>query len=333
MAVEQTVGMMARGGTLGSVPGRGGMFSLGNGRERRFLIRAAALEPRRPAVPDGGRRYAMGRNGRLILLCAAALLSTTPACADGGQKPYQSAPERRTAGPERDWGEWLGPFRQRLAPVLMQDFGERYLYQPANAALPPPRADETRVVFLGDSITDGWNLAAAFPGRPYVNRGVGAQVTAQMLLRFHQDVIALKPRAVVILAGTNDLHGFMQQETDAQIETNLEAMADLADRHNIAVVFASILPLHNYTKAAENTLKDRDPTRIAAINAWLRRFCAERGYVYADYSTALVDAKGMMTKDYSADGLHPIAAGYARMAPVAAAAIDQALAKAAPASR
>jgi lysophospholipase L1-like esterase len=252
----------------------------------------------------------------------AGLLAAAPAAAEAPH--YQSSPERRTVV-EKDWGRWLGPFRAKLVPSLMQDFGERYLYQPANAALPPPRAGERRVVFLGDSITDRWNLAASFPGKSYVNRGIGSQVTAQMVLRFHQDVIALHPQAVVILAGINDVQGFLQQETPEQIETNWETMADLADAHHIALVFGSLLPVNDYTEAARDVVKERHPDELRALNAWLRAFCARRHYAYADYYTALVDQKGLMTAAYTTDGVHPLDAGYARMAPIAARAIATAL--------
>ncbi len=234
---------------------------------------------------------------------------------------YQSSPERRVIA-EKDWGPWLGPFRAKLIPSLMQDFGERYLYAPANAVLPVPKASEQRVVFLGDSITDRWNLAASFPGKPYINRGIGSQVTAQMLLRFHQDVIALRPRAVVILAGTNDVQGFLQQETLDQIETNLEAMADLADAHHIRVIFGSILPVNNYSNAAENVLKERRPEKLVALNNWLRVFIARRGYGFADYHAALVDRSGLMAAAYTQDGVHPLENGYAVMAPIAQRAIE-----------
>jgi hypothetical protein len=145
----------------------------------------------------------------LLVLCAAS----TPG--------YQSSPERRTITEKHDWGPWAGPFREKLVPSLMLDFGERYLYAPANAALPPPAPGERRVVFMGDSITDIWNLAASFPGRPYINRGIGSQVTAQMLVRFNQDVVALQPAAVVILGGVNDVTGFLQLETADGIVSNI----------------------------------------------------------------------------------------------------------------
>ncbi|HSI17540.1 MAG TPA: GDSL-type esterase/lipase family protein [Sphingomonas sp.] len=259
-----------------------------------------------------------------VLAClGAGLLNAAPAHA---QDHYQSSPARRTVV-EQDWGPWLGPYRARLVPSLMQDFGERYLYAPANRALPLPRRGERRVVFLGDSITDLWDLSKSFPGKPYVNRGIGSQVTAQMLLRFHQDVIALRPAAVVILAGINDLQGVLQQETEQQIEANYEAMADLADRHGIGVVFGAILPINNYTDNARDVLRERDPVVLRALNAWLKAFCRRRGYAFADYYPALADDHDLLQRDLTRDGIHPLAAGYARMAPIAQAAIDRLLAR------
>ena len=255
----------------------------------------------------------------------ALLLALTGGASAAQAQDYRSAPERRVVA-ERDWGPWLGPFRARLVPSLMEDFGERYLYADANRALGPPASGEQRVVFLGDSITDGWNLAEAFPGRPFVNRGIGSQVTAQMLLRFHQDVVGLRPSAVVILAGVNDVTGFLQRETSEQIQSNYEAMADLADRHGIAMVFGSILPVHDYTEAARGVVADRRPEQLRALNDWLRLFCLERGYAFADYWAVLADPSGRLGRQYSADGIHPLAAGYARMVPVAEAAIEAALA-------
>ena len=258
-----------------------------------------------------------------LLLAGGAQARDYPS--DAPARDYQSAPPRRTAV-EKDWGPWLGPYRARLVPVLMEDFGERYLYAPANAALPPPRPGEQRVVFLGDSITDRWDLAAGFPGAPYVNRGIGGQVTAQLLLRFLPDVVALRPAAVVILAGVNDVQGVLQRETPEQIEDHWQAMADIADRHGIALVFGALLPVNDYTPAARDVVRERKPAELHALNRWLRGFCERRGYAFADYETALADDRGLMRRDYTVDGIHPLAAGYARMAPVAHAAIEAALA-------
>ncbi|GGC10288.1 hypothetical protein GCM10011494_31180 [Novosphingobium endophyticum] len=257
---------------------------------------------------------------RLVFLLPAAALSI----AAGEPDHYQSSPERRTVVDERDWGPWAGPFREKLVPSLMQDFGERYIYAPANAALPPPAKGEDRVVFIGDSITDLWDLAKYFPGKPYVNRGIGSQVTAQMLVRFEQDVVALKPSAVVILGGVNDITGFLQVESEDGIVSNIEAMADIADRHGIHVVLCSILPVTN-TRAAGHVVEERKPTALRRINAQLRTLADTRGYGFADYAPALADSNGLMQADLTRDGLHPLPAGYARMAPIAEAAIRETL--------
>lgn len=249
------------------------------------------------------------------LLCMAA--------ADGEPR-YRSSTARRIVA-ERDWGPVLGPYRQRLVPSMMKDFGERYIYRAANAALLPPQLGERRVIFIGDSITDGWNLAGSFPGQPYINRGIGGQVTAQMLVRFQQDVVALQPKAVVILGGVNDVQGLLQEETPDGIVANVEAMADIARAHEIAVVLASILPVNDYTPAARNVVRERQPATLAAINVRLRDLARRRGYGFADYAAVLRDERGLMEAAYTRDGIHPTAAGYARMGPVVAAAIGRVL--------
>ncbi|HEU4959572.1 MAG TPA: SGNH/GDSL hydrolase family protein [Sphingomonas sp.] len=264
----------------------------------------------------------MPRRYGLIGLAAGVLVASTAAGAQ--EASYQSSPPRHQVA-ERDWGPWLGPFRKTLVPSLMRDFGEHYLYADANRRLPPPAAGEKRVVFLGDSITDRWNLARSFPGRPYINRGIGSQVTPQMVLRFHQDVIALRPAVVVILAGVNDVQGFLQQETAEQIEANFEAMAEMARAHGIRVVIGSTLPVNNYTEAARNVVAERHPDELRAINRWLRGYCRRTGCTYADYYAAMVDDRGLMRKELTADGVHPNAEGYALMAPIARRAIGEAL--------
>jgi lysophospholipase L1-like esterase len=240
---------------------------------------------------------------------------------------YQSSPARQDFKEPALQGPLAG-YRAQLARGMMQDFGEKYIYASADAALPTPAQGEQRVVFIGDSITDRWDLERSFPGKAYVNRGIGGQVSAQMLVRFHQDVIALKPAAVVILAGINDLHGILQRENDAGIEANWEAMADMADAHGIKVVFGALLPVNNYTANAKDMLKERDPAHIRALNDWLRAFCARRGYGFADYHAVMVDRDGLLQRELTQDGIHPLAPGYARLVPVAQAAIDKALAAA-----
>ena len=253
-----------------------------------------------------------------LLLGLAAAAAAEPA-------HYQSSPERRTFTDDRSYDHWSAEYFTKLWSAMKQDFGEKYLYATADKALPPPAPGEKRVVFIGDSITDLWNLGHSFPGKPYVNRGIGGQVTAQMVVRFQQDVIALKPAAVVILAGINDLNGGLQRETDEGIEQNMQAMADMADAHHIKVVFATIMPVNNYTDNARNMLTDRDPKRIRAINAWLAAFCRQRGYGLADYYSATVNRDGLLRTELTKDGLHPLAQGYALMAPIAERAIARAL--------
>ena len=238
---------------------------------------------------------------------------------------YQSSPERQAFVEDRQYNHWEADYLTKLWSAMHRDFGERYLYAPADRALPPPKPGEKRVVFMGDSITDLWDLTKFFPGKPYINRGIGGQVTAQMVLRFQQDVVALKPRVVVILSGINDLHGALQRESDEGIEANWAAMADMAQAHHIKVVFASIMPVNNYTDNARDMLVDRDPRRIRALNAWLAAFCRRQGYQYADYYAVLVNRDGLLRAELTRDGLHPLANGYALMAPIAQVAIERAL--------
>lgn len=259
---------------------------------------------------------------RLGLLFPAAILLT----AAGEPKHYQSSPERRTVIDNRDWGPWAGQFREKLVPSMMQDFGERYLYATANAALPPPAKGEKRVVFMGDSITDLWDLARYFPDKPYINRGIGSQVTAQMLVRFESDVVALQPSAVVILAGINDVFGFLQMESAEGTLSNIEAMADIADRHGIKVVLCSILPVTD-TPSAKYVVRERKPAELRLINSRLKSLAEARGYAFADYVPALADGNGFMQADLTTDGIHPLPVGYARMAPIVQAAISNVLSR------
>ncbi|SFK51534.1 Lysophospholipase L1 [Sphingomonas sp. NFR04] len=265
------------------------------------------------------------RLGRHMVRIAAPLLALLLAGANDPEQPYRSSPERRIVEDRRDWGPWLGPFRAKLVPSMMQDFGERYLYAAANAALPPPRKAEQRVVFIGDSITDGWDLTRSFPGQPYVNRGIGGQVTAQMLVRFEQDVVALHPRAVVILGGVNDVTGVLQVESAESILANIEAMADIATAHGIAVVLCSILPVNDDGEAARNVVRERKPAELRRINAGLRALAAKRHFAYADYDAVLADDRGLLRAGYARDGIHPLPQAYARMAPVVARALQRAL--------
>src|SRR5215472_1015133 len=252
------------------------------------------------------------RNLRHFIAC---LLFTVDAIA---QQPAPSLPSTGFPG--------LDQYRASRIAIYTDDFGELSRYRDANAALATPKASENRVIFLGDSITDYWKLADYFPGKPYINRGIDGQTTAQMLVRFRQDVINLHPKLLVILAGTNDVAGVTGRVRDEDIEANYVTMAELARLHGTRVVFASLLPVNNASSGdARESFALRPHERLLAINRWLRDYCGTNGLVYLDYYTALVDEKGMLKEELSDDGLHPNTAGYKLMAPLADAAIAQAL--------
>ena len=219
----------------------------------------------------------------------------------------------------------LDQYRASRIAIYTDDFGELKRYREANAALAPPVPRENRVVFIGDSITDYWKLADYFPGKPYINRGIDGQTTPQMLVRFRQDVIDLHPKVLVVLAGTNDIAGVTGLARNEDIEANYASLAELARAHHVRVVFASLLPAHNYTPEAKESFALRPRERILALNAWLKDYCAKNGLVYLDYFSALIDDHGMLRRDLSDDGLHPNAAGYKVMAPLADRAIASAL--------
>ena len=197
----------------------------------------------------------------------------------------------------------------------------------ANSALQSVKPENGRVVFFGDSITDFWKLDEAFPGKPYVNRGISGQTTPQMLIRFRPDVIELKPAVVVILAGTNDIAGNTGPMTVEETEANYASIAELARAHDIKLVFSSILPVHNYTPESQEFFASRPREKVLALNRWLQDYCAKNGCVYLDYFSALTDQKGLLKKELAEDGLHPNAAGYKIMAPLAEAAIQKAMAR------
>lgn len=219
----------------------------------------------------------------------------------------------------------LDQYRASRIAVYTDDYGQLVRYREANAALKPPGPGENRVVFFGDSITDIWNLVESFPGKPYINRGIGGQTTSQMLVRFRQDVIELDPKVVVILAGTNDIAGNSGPISNEDIEANYASLAELARAHNIPVIFSSVLPVHNYTPRAQDFFAQRPMSRILALNAWLKDYCTANKLIYLDYFSAMVDDKGLLRKDLADDGLHPNKAGFAIMAPMAEKAIEKAL--------
>ena len=221
--------------------------------------------------------------------------------------PANTASSANEYNPKLDW-PWLGRFKE------------------ADLSLGSPAAGESRVVFMGDSITDFWKLngpAGAFPGKPYINRGISGQTTPQMVLRFRQDVIALQPKVVVILAGTNDIAGNTGPMTLEQTEDNLASMADLAAANHIRVVLCSVLPAFDYPWKPGLT----PAPKILAINAWMKAYAAEKGYIYVDYHAAMKDQRDGLPANLSRDGVHPLPAGYAVMAPLVEAGIEKALAQ------
>ena len=265
-----------------------------------------------------------------IVVTVLALLSSTPASAQGAATPPPQAATAPAAAV---------PNCQELAAALnavvrndarLRDWPNLARYRDANLRAGAPGPGESRVVFMGDSITDSWQqprFGTFFQGRPYFDRGISGQTTPQMLLRFRPDVVALSPKVVVVLAGTNDISSNTGPTTNEEIEGYLASMAELGTVHGIKVVMASILPVSEYHVAAGATPQTtvRPMARIAAVNAWMKQYAAEHGHVYLDYFSAMTDEKGLLRSDLSDDDLHPNAKGYQVMAPLAEAAIAAAL--------
>lgn len=221
--------------------------------------------------------------------------------------------------------------RADRAENRMKDWANLARYKDADAQVKPPEKGENRVVFMGDSITDGWKLAEYFPQKPYINRGISGQTTPQMLIRFRPDVLNLKPKVVVILAGTNDISGNTGPTTPEAIQGNLTSMAELARVNGISVVLSSIMPVSDYhkNKNGETIVQTvrRPPAQILAMNEWIKKYAAQNNLVYLDYYSAMVDDKGFLKPELSYDGLHPGAKGYEVMKPLAEKAIAEALKK------
>jgi len=213
----------------------------------------------------------------------------------------------------------------------LSDWAQLERYRDANMKTPPPLKNEARVVFMGDSITEGWDLVRYFPGKSYVNRGIGGQTTPQMLLRFRADAIDLKPKVVVILGGTNDIAGNTGAMRLEDTERNLTSMVELAKANNIGVVLSSVLPVNDRVKNEEGVLfvqtRSRPNEKIKAMNDWIKKFAAQNGLIYLDYYSATMDKDGTLKDGTSYDGLHPNADGYKIMQPLAEEAIRRALKK------
>ena len=255
------------------------------------------------------------------LTASGTLFAQEPASLPETQAPPPPPPPEKTLSGHTADSYWIAHDKQ-----LVSDFGWLAKFKDVDMKLPAPAPGENRVVFMGDSITEGWHFDGpngSFPGKPYVNRGISGQTTPQMLVRFRQDVIELQPKVVVILAGTNDIAGNTGPETLEQIEDNLASMSDLATANRIRVVLCSVLPAVDYRWAP-----GLEPApKIVALNIWVKSFAAEKGYVYVDFHSAMKDTRDGLPPSLSKDGVHPTSAGYAVMAPLVETGIKAALAQ------
>jgi len=207
------------------------------------------------------------------------------------------------------------------ATRTLQDWPALNRYRAENAKVAAPAPGEERVVFMGDSITDFWGRRAGkfFPGKPYINRGISGQTTPQMLIRFRPDVIDLKPKAVVILAGTNDIAGNTGPSTLEMIEENLASMTELAQANGIKVILSAVMPTCDYIR---NQSDRRPNSKIIELNNWIKEYAAKHNATYLDYFTPMLDDKGALKKEWTNDGLHPNDAGYDAILPIAQKTID-----------
>jgi len=204
-----------------------------------------------------------------------------------------------------------------------QDWPNLNRFRKQNDSLGLPAKGEQRVVFMGNSITEGWPSMDPeyFENSSYINRGIGGQTTQQMLLRFRADVIDLRPKVVVILAGTNDIAGNTGPMTLEEIRDNIISMSELAKANGIKVVISSVLPAHDYSwrPGLEPNIK------IPKLNAMLKDYAESKGIIYLDYFSVMVDDRNGLPKRLAEDGVHPTKKGYAIMKPLAEQAIARAL--------
>ena len=265
------------------------------------------------------------------LFLSAALLTCGPVAFSQGTAPAAPAQSQIPADQIAAW-EQLTPYQKSQLERTYNDWPFLAKFREANTLLPPAQPGETRVVFMGDSITEGWGMKATptspgrgefFPGKPYINRGISGQTTPQMLVRFRQDVILLKPKVVVLLAGTNDIAENTGKETLGEIGNNIASMSDLARGNGIRVVLCSVLPASDFHwhKGLEPALK------IKALNAWMKDYAAKNGFVFVDYYSPMANSEGGLKAELSPDGVHPNKAGYDLMAPLAEVGIAEALRK------
>ena len=268
----------------------------------------------------------MNRHNRLLTLALACLIAPAAITSQGpGDKPETAAPAtthvqpaapKLTASGHPDDDYW-----RQHDHLLLFDFPWLDHFKEADTQVGAPAAGQNRVVFMGDSITQGWHLDESFPGKPYINRGIGGQTTPQMVLRFHQDVVNLKPKAVVILAGVNDIAGNTGPMTLEDIENNLATMSEIATANGIRVVFCSVLPAFDFSWNPGQ----HPAQKIADLNTWLKSYANSKGYLYVDYYSAMKDDRGGLPVNLSKDGVHPNPSGYSIMAPLVEAAIEKIL--------
>lgn|SRR5579859_7918920 len=246
--------------------------------------------------------------------------------------PAAPAPQAQKAAESPSPEDQLTPYQRSQLVRSFNDWALLAKYRDADDALPPPAPGENRVVFMGDSITEGWGMKATantpargefFPGKPYINRGISGQTTPQMLVRFRQDVINLKPKVVVILAGTNDIAENTGKTTIREIGNNIASMSDLARANGIAVILCSVLPASDFHWHPGLT----PAPKIKALNEWIRDYAEKNGMVYVDYYSSTVNSDGGLKSELSPDGVHPNKEGYDIMAPLAEAGIAEALKK------
>jgi lysophospholipase L1-like esterase len=206
---------------------------------------------------------------------------------------------------------------------LAQDWANLNRFREENIKLGPPSPGEKRVLFMGNSITEGWSQKSPgfFSGRPYINRGISGQTTPQMLLRFRADVISMQPAVVVILAGTNDIAGNTGPSTLEMIQNNLISMAELARANNIKVILCSVLPAFDYPWSPGLNPDEKIP----ALNKMIKSYAEKNGFVYLDFFSSMADERDGLNEQYTYDGVHPNEAGYKVMEPLAEEAILKAL--------
>lgn len=267
----------------------------------------------------------------LIAMSMTLASAQEPASKPETAAPQQTAPATQQTAPAPEPAKtasghpadayWTAHDKQ-----LVTDFGWLAHFKDADLALPEPQPGEKRIVFMGDSITQGWHFDGpdgAFPGKPYVNRGISGQTSPQMVIRFRQDVVDLDPAVVVILAGTNDIAGNTGPMTLEQTEDNIRDMAEIATANHIRVVLCSVLPAFDFPwQPGLNPAP-----KIIALNAWMRGYAEGKELVFVDYHSAMKDARDGLPANLSKDGVHPTPAGYAVMAPLVEAGIARALAR------